>query len=213
MQPLVPLRAWETKIKPLLSDSGATDVHPHPCAPQAHGLWVGRARFLALGLRAERRGQAWPARIPGLNLLLCKMSPGSLRVQQFQRADQPAPGLGKAPLVQGPQATLRCEALALVPRQARFLGGLQLPPFHLVGSGGIPIRRGAQFSFHYCQVRGSDPDPALGGFPVCPQVTRSYSATFLPSLAGVHTDLAVPVSFHNPFPQCLPMCDFFKGHV
>lgn len=43
------------------------------------------------------------------------------------------------------------------------------------------------FSFHYCQVRGSDPVPALRG-------SQFKSVCFL--------------SFHNQLPQCLPTCDF-----
>lgn len=42
-------------------------------------------------------------------------------------------------------------------------GELQLPPFHLVGAGEIPIQPGAQVSFYYSQLRGSDLVPALRG--------------------------------------------------
>jgi len=61
---------------------------------------------------------------------------------------------------------------------------LQLPPFHWVGSGGDSSQA---FSFHYCQVRGSDPVLALRG-------SQFKSVCFL--------------SFHNQLPQCLPTCDF-----
>lgn len=100
--------------------------------------------FLGTGAQGRDQGQVWPAGSPGLSFLLCKTdlaSPWGL--WECRRASEPG-GSGQAPSGWGSPASSS----------------------HLAGSGlgvGNSNQSWAQFSFHYCQVRGSDPVPAFRG--------------------------------------------------